>query len=147
MIKPGLCVGLDSSNYVSIINTVKADAFKVNPAFNPKDTKKIAKLLNDKNIPWIYDAKLGDVMHTNAYYAEYVFKELGAWGVTLNPFVGLEALQPFFEYKDKVSFILCSTTNPGEKPGQDAMYDSIINFAEAHPNVGIVHSSHNLPYI
>ena len=76
MIKPGLCVGLDTQDYERIINTVKADVFKVNPAFNPNSTKDIAKLLNDRNIPWIYDAKLGDVMHTNAYYAKYVFEEL-----------------------------------------------------------------------
>ena len=143
MIRPGLCVGLDTHDYERIINTVKADVFKVNPAFNPDDTKAISKLL--EGTPWIYDAKLGDVMHTNAHYAKYVFKELGAWGVTLNPFVGLEALQPFFEYKDKTSFILCSTTNPGKKLAQESMYNQILEFAEAHDNIGIVHSSEDLP--
>ena len=147
MIKPGLCVGLDTQDYERIINTVKADVFKVNPAFNPNSTKDIAKLLNDRNIPWIYDAKLGDVMHTNAYYAKYVFEELGASGVTLNPFVGLEALQPFFEYKDKMSFILCNTTNPGKKVGQDAMYTSILEYAESYHNIGLVHSYRNMPKI
>lgn len=147
MIKPGLCVGLDANNFIKIIDTVKADVFKVNPAFNPNSTKLIAKLLNERNIPWIYDAKLGDVMHTNAYYAKYVFEELGASGVTLNPFVGLEALQPFFEYKDKTNFILCKTTNPGKKPAQDAISDEIIKFAELNDNVAIVHSAKNLPNI
>lgn len=145
MIKPGLCVGLDTQDYKKIINTVKADVFKVNPAFNPDSTKDIAKLLNDRNIPWIYDAKLGDVMHTNAYYAKYVFKELGASGVTLNPFVGLEALQPFFEYKDRMNFLLCNTTNPGKKLAQDAIYDQVVEFAEMYDNIGIVHSSKNMP--
>ena len=143
----GLCVGLDSSNWYEIIHTVKADIFKVNPAFNPNSTLEIAKELNRLNKPWIYDAKLGDVEHTNQYYAKYVFEELGAWGVTLNPFVGLEALKPFFNYKDKMCFLLCKTTNPGKKLAQEAVYDEVIDFAELHENIGIIHSSKNLPEV
>ena len=147
MIKPGLCVGLDSSNYLKIINTVKADVFKVNPAFNPGETETIAKILNSKNIRWIYDAKLWDVPHTNKAYAKYVFETLGASGVTLNPFVGLDALQPFFDYKDKTSFILCKTTNHSNTIAQDFMYQDIIKLAEENHNIGIVHSSEGLPKI
>lgn len=140
----GLCVGLDNDNYAEIINTVKADVFKVNPAFNPSKTEEIARLLNDKAIPWIYDAKLGDVTHTNAYYAKYVYEELGASGVTLNPYLGLKSLQPFFNYKDKVNYLLCKTTNPDVKPAQEVMYDSLLEFAKTNSNVGLVHSSEGI---
>lgn len=143
----GLCVGLDSSNWYETIHTVKADVFKVNPGFNPGCTLEIAKELNRLNKPWIYDAKLGDIPHTNRYYAKYVFEKLGAWGVTLNPFVGLEALEPFFKYENKMCFILCNTTNPGDKLAQETIYNEVIDFAEMHKNVGIIHSSKNLPKI
>lgn len=145
---PRICVGLDFPRgtdlrqYLDVVRNVPADLFKLNPAFMRSDVlHAVVSEINIKGTKWIYDGKLGDVTHTNEQYAKYVFEELGAYGVTLNPFVGLDALYPFLNYKDKVSFILAKTTNDGVKKSQDIMFRDIINFASYRDNVGIVYSS------
>ena len=143
LIKPGLCVGLDFNasfeEYVAYIELVSADTYKINPAFfNLKCIKSISKYFKENNIAWIYDAKLGDVTHTNQAYAKYVFEELDASAVTLNPFVGLSALKPFFCYKDKISFILCKTTNNEKNFLQESFQESLIDFIKDKVNVGLV---------
>lgn len=67
----------------------------------------------------IVDAKRADIGSTNAYYAEYIFDYLGADAVTLHPYLGQEALQPFLDRKEKGSIILCRTSNPGAGELQD----------------------------
>ena len=144
MIKAGLCVGLDFKasldEYIDYIKLTNADVYKVNPAFTYGVVVQLAKYFKENKIAWIYDAKLGDVLHTNKAYAEYVYEALGASGVTLNAFVGFEALAPFFKYKDKVSFILCRTTNSGAEYFQANSYKKIINFVKNKPNLGIVYA-------
>ncbi len=61
----------------------------------------------------IADAKRGDIGNTNAGYVTAIFDELGFDAITLHPYLGQEALQPFLDRKDKVSIILCKTSNPG----------------------------------
>lgn len=61
----------------------------------------------------ISDAKRADIGNTNAAYARAIFGELGFDAVTLNPYLGRDALQPFLDYKDKGCIILCRTSNPG----------------------------------
>ena len=141
-------VGLDFTwgdpieKYLSIVDSIPAEYFKLNPAFiKPSVLLELSKELNRRGLRWIYDGKLGDVPHTNVQYARYVFEELGASAVTLNPYVGLEALSPFLEYQDKISFILCKTTNEGSKRAQDAMSEEILWLAESRQNVGVVYSS------
>lgn len=143
-----VCVGLDLpinsslEDYISIINEVGSTSYKVNPAFvSPHVMPLLASELNIRGLFWIYDGKLGDVPHTNERYADYVFNQLGANAVTLNPFVGLEALEPFFQYEDRYSFVLCKTTNSGDKKAQSAMYTDILSLASERSNVGIVYSS------
>lgn len=67
----------------------------------------------------ICDAKRGDIGLTNRGYVKSVFDELGADAVTLHPYLGREALAPFLEREDKVSIILCRTSNPGAGELQD----------------------------
>lgn len=67
----------------------------------------------------ILDAKRADIGNTCEAYARAAFEELGADAVTLNPYLGGEALQPFLNYKDKGCFILCRTSNAGAKEFQD----------------------------
>jgi orotidine-5'-phosphate decarboxylase len=67
----------------------------------------------------ICDAKRGDIGSTNEAYAAAVFDEMGFDAVTLNPYVGREALEPFLSRADKVSIILCRTSNPGAGELQD----------------------------
>ncbi len=67
----------------------------------------------------ICDAKRGDIGSTSAAYAHAIFDELGFDAVTLNPYLGGEALQPFLERADKISIILCRTSNPQSGELQD----------------------------
>lgn len=75
------------------------------------------------NLPIILDAKRADIGSTNESYADYAFDYLGADGITLNPYLGKEALQPFLDYKDKGQIILCRTSNPGAGELQDLKVD------------------------
>jgi orotidine-5'-phosphate decarboxylase len=78
---------------------------------------------NHPDIPVIIDAKRGDIGHTNAKYAQYVFEYLGADAVTLQPYLGSEALEEFFKYKNKGLIILCRTSNQGAGEFQDLLVD------------------------
>lgn len=64
------------------------------------------------NTPVILDAKLGDIGNTAKAYARFVFEEMGADAVTLNPYMGGDSIAPFLEYPDRFSFILGITSNP-----------------------------------
>lgn len=67
----------------------------------------------------ILDAKRADIGNTNKGYVESIFDWLGFDAVTLHPYLGKEALQPFLDRKDKVSIVLCRTSNPGAGELQD----------------------------
>jgi uridine monophosphate synthetase len=64
-------------------------------------------------IPFIYDAKRGDIESTGKAYAEAIFGGLKADAVTLNPYMGKEAAEPFLAWEGKGLFLLCKTSNPG----------------------------------
>ncbi len=66
-----------------------------------------------KHIPVILDAKRGDIGNSSAAYAKACFDIFKADAVTVNPYMGLDSIEPFLEYKDKGIFILCLTSNPG----------------------------------
>ena len=70
-------------------------------------------------IPVILDAKRGDVGNTAKRYAIEAFERYGADAVTVNPYLGLDSLEPFLEYEDKGVVILCRTSNPGARDLQD----------------------------
>ncbi len=61
----------------------------------------------------ILDAKRGDVASTAESYALEVFERYGADAVTINPYLGHDAMAPFLAFEDKGVFILCRTSNPG----------------------------------
>jgi len=63
----------------------------------------------------IGDAKRGDIGNTSKKYAESVFDFFNCDSVTLHPYMGFDSVQPFLEYKDKLSFILCLTSNQSSK--------------------------------
>jgi orotidine-5'-phosphate decarboxylase len=67
----------------------------------------------------ICDAKRGDIGNTNRGYVASIFDSLGFDAVTLHPYLGREALEPFLERKDKACIILCRTSNPGAGEFQD----------------------------
>ena len=70
-------------------------------------------------VPVILDAKRGDVGHTAERYAIEAFERYGADAVTVNPYLGGDALEPFLRRADKGVIILCRTSNPGARELQD----------------------------
>lgn len=75
------------------------------------------------NIPIILDAKRADIGSTNKGFVEYAYEYLGVHGITLHPYLGSEALQPFLDQKDKGCIILVRTSNPGAGEFQDRHVD------------------------
>jgi orotidine-5'-phosphate decarboxylase len=71
------------------------------------------------DVPVILDAKRGDVGSTSQAYADSAFGSLRADAVTLHPYLGQDALQPFLEHAEYGCFILCRTSNPGAAEFQD----------------------------
>ncbi len=70
-------------------------------------------------IPVILDGKRGDVGNTAARYAIEAFERYGADAVTVNPYLGSDALEPFLACEDKGVIVLCRTSNPGARDLQD----------------------------
>lgn len=68
---------------------------------------------NNTDIPVILDAKRADITSTSRLYAVEAFDVYDADALTVNPYFGLDSLQPFLDYKDKGIIILCRTSNPG----------------------------------
>lgn len=66
---------------------------------------------NHPDIFTICDAKRGDIDSTNDGYVSGIFDGLGFDAITLHPYLGGASLQPFLRRADKVSIILCRTSN------------------------------------
>lgn len=71
------------------------------------------------DVPVILDAKRNEIGNTNRGYVEMAFGYLGVDAITVNPYLGREALQPFLDRADKGIFVLCRTSNPGAGEFQD----------------------------
>jgi uridine monophosphate synthetase len=65
------------------------------------------------DVPVILDAKRGDIGSTAEAYAKAAFEVWEADAVTVNPYLGHDAVQPFTAYTDRGVFVLCHTSNPG----------------------------------
>ena|SRR3989344_684257 len=79
---------------------------------------------NHPDIFTILDAKRADIGNTNEGYVASIFDWLGFDAVTLHPYLGSEALKPFLDRADKVSIILCRTSNPGAGEFQDLEFEA-----------------------
>lgn len=99
-------------------------AYKLHPAYlNERSLDNTIDHIHGvaPTVPIIVDGKYGDgSRHANEKLAEYVFDFLKADAVTVNPFVGQEALLPFLERKDNGVFVLCHTSNTCAGEFQDA---------------------------
>ncbi len=61
----------------------------------------------------ILDAKRGDIGPTAEHYAREAFRRYGAHAVTVNPYLGTDAVEPFLRVDGHGVFVLCRTSNPG----------------------------------
>ena len=64
-------------------------------------------------IVFVADAKRGDIGSTAARQAAALFDLLGADAVTVNPYLGSEAVEPLIGRGDRFAYLLCRTSNPG----------------------------------
>jgi orotidine-5'-phosphate decarboxylase len=71
------------------------------------------------DVPVIADAKRGDIGSTAARQAVALFDVLGADAVTVNPYLGAEAIAPLLDRPDRFAYVLCRTSNPGAGEVQD----------------------------
>jgi len=173
-----ICVGLDTDiekipkHLLSSVNPVlefnkriieataaDASAFKVNFAFYERDG--IVGLQNlletiqliPEDIPIIGDAKRGDIGNTSQMYAKAVFESFHCDAVTLHPYMGIDSVQPFLDYSDKISYILALTSNKSSADFEklkllenEYVYESIIsktNHWNTNKNCGIVFGATN----
>ncbi len=89
-----------------------------------QELEKTIIYLKNLDIPVLLDAKRGDVGSTASMYAAELFERYGADAATINPYLGLDAMQPFLDYRDKGLFILCRTSNPGGATLQNLRLES-----------------------
>ncbi|MBS6063307.1 orotidine-5'-phosphate decarboxylase [Criibacterium bergeronii] len=91
--------------------------------------------LKQNNCLVVSDVKRSDIAATAKMYAKAFFDgEFESDFVTLNPYMGYDSLDPYFEYfekKDKGIFVLVRTSNPGSKDiqlkqvGDEYLYQKI----------------------
>lgn len=102
-----------------------------------------------KGVPVLLDAKRGDIGSTAEMYAIELFERFAADAVTINPYMGQDAMQPFLDYADKGVYILCRTSNPGGSDLQNlsledghTLYEHVARLAvtnwNSNNNVGLV---------
>ncbi|MFH0734465.1 MAG: orotidine-5'-phosphate decarboxylase [bacterium] len=174
-----ICVGLDTDfdkipdylkkekdpelkfNQIVIENTyLYAGSYKINFAFYEKMGLKgldiIEKTLEfiPKDILTIGDAKRGDIGNTSQMYAKSIFEYHNFDSVTLNPYMGIDSVSPFLEYKDKINFILVLTSNKSSSDfekmkleGGKYLYQEVldkVNFWDTNNNCGIVFGATNI---
>ena len=65
------------------------------------------------DVPFVADAKRGDIGSTAERQAVALFDALGADAVTVNPYLGEEAIAPLLARADRFAYVLCRTSNPG----------------------------------
>jgi orotidine-5'-phosphate decarboxylase len=87
------------------------------------------------DLPVILDAKFNDIGHTAENYARAAFDALGADAVTLNPYLGVDALRPFLAAAEHGAFLLARTSNPSApqlqdlRPDGEALFEHVARLA------------------
>src|SRR5688572_3079682 len=106
------------------------------------------------DVPFIADAKRGDIPSTAARQAVALFDALGADAATANPYLGLDALLPLLERPDRFVYLVCRTSNAGAAEIQDMTVEGdqpgdgeplhvrvarrAASWAAEHPRLGLV---------
>ncbi|MEF8812568.1 MAG: orotidine-5'-phosphate decarboxylase [Halovenus sp.] len=124
-----------------------AACYKPNAAFyeDPEGWRSLRETVayaHGKNIPVLLDAKRADIGNTARQYAK-LLDEVDA--ITVNPYLGRDALSPFLERGEKGVFVLCRTSNPGGADLQDrelaagnTLYEHVASLASEWNDAGNV---------
>jgi orotidine-5'-phosphate decarboxylase len=67
----------------------------------------------------VLDAKRGDIGTTAERYAAGLLGRLDADAVTLSPYLGEDAIEPFLAYEGRLVYVLARTSNPSASTVQD----------------------------
>jgi orotidine-5'-phosphate decarboxylase len=67
----------------------------------------------------VLDAKRGDIGSTAERQAASLLGDLAADGVTVSPYLGEDAVEPFLAYPDRLVYVLARTSNPSASTFQD----------------------------
>src|SRR5579862_691749 len=73
----------------------------------------------------ILDSKRGDIGNTAEAYAREAFDRYEADAVTVNPYMGEDAVLPFLARPDRGAIVLCRTSNPGGRDFQDLAVEGL----------------------
>jgi orotidine-5'-phosphate decarboxylase len=93
------------------------------------------------HIPVILDVKRGDIGNTAEKYASAAYDHIGAHAVTVNPYMGFDAVRPFLR-PGKCVFVLCLTSNPSSRDFQTLdtggmpLYERVARIAAAWAEEG-----------
>jgi orotidine-5'-phosphate decarboxylase len=110
----------------------EAAAVKLQSAYferlGPEGMEVYAELLgaaSELGLPTIADVKRGDIGPVSAAYAEAHLSIYGATSVTVNPYMGVDAVTPFLDEARRLNqgggaFILVATSNPSAQDLQDS---------------------------
>lgn len=115
---------LDFNKVIIDLTKELAVSYKINFAFYEqygyKGYEVIEKTLSfiPNDIFTIADAKRGDIGNTSNAYAKSVFNYMNFDSITVSPYMGIDSISPFLEFKDKITFLLCLTSNPGSSDFQ-----------------------------
>jgi orotidine-5'-phosphate decarboxylase len=163
-----LCVGLDPTGsdedvtrrlpQVIAETAPYAAAFKPNLAFflsrenGVQLLRQVVRSVPD-GIPVILDGKFGDIANTAMHYAQFAYDVIGADAVTVNPYMGDDAIVPFAR-DDKFVFALAKTSNQPAHSLQDAQLATgeplseftarmLAELDATHGNIGLVAGATN----
>jgi orotidine 5'-phosphate decarboxylase subfamily 2 len=151
-----LCVGLDpridwkegESPYQKLVDwneriiestTEYAICYKPNIAFfeayGPEGLRALEKIMEavPEEIPVLIDAKRNDIGSTAQAYADSLFGYYDADCVTLSPYMGRDAVDPFLKWKEKAMFLLARTTKEDRGFDNDKTY-SLSNATDYTPD-------------
>lgn len=118
-----------------------AVAYKPNIAFyeamGPSGWESLRKTLAiiPKDCLVVADAKRGDIGNTAERYAQAFFGDLDAGAITIAPYMGRDAVEPFLQWENRWTFVLGLTSNPGAKDfqyiGTPPLYQQVITQAQS----------------
>jgi orotidine 5'-phosphate decarboxylase subfamily 2 len=134
----------------SIIDVTKdlVCAYKINMAFYEVFGKEGFDLLEktidyiSKDIVIILDGKRNDIGNTAKKYAQSAYDTFKADAATVNPYLGIDGVKPFLDYKNKCSFVLCRTSNSSARNFQDLesnktpLFESVANKIKDWNSIG-----------
>lgn len=129
-------------------------AYKPNSAFYERlgprglEILQATRDLVPDHIPAILDGKRGDIGSTSAAYAESAFEVMDFDAVTVNPYMGRDAVAPYLEFEDRGVLVLVRTSNAsarefqdlpvGGRPLYELVAEKVRQWAGGNENVGAV---------